>query len=117
MLRLRCPREQAAHSGTALAAVEGLASSPNGWDELPPQHCWWSGALDALPAHKEQCALEPVRCPFAGCGQRPPRFALAAHRSRCEFATVSCMHCGDDYVSGLQCVPASLWTSQLVCAC
>lgn len=103
-LRLRCPRGVASRSstGSALAAVEGLASSPNGWEEhVPPQHCWWSGALDALPAHLDLCALTPVRCPFAGCGQRPPRFALAAHRSRCEFATVSCMHCGEDYVSGL----------------
>ena len=98
-LRLKCPKGAAAEALRKLA----LAGDPQPLDKescgAEAPHCWWVGALEALPEHLRLCALVPTPCLWAGagCKAQPPRYALAAHGRSCAHALAQCAHCGEQH--------------------
>ena len=95
-LRLKCPTGAAAEAARK-RALSGDVLGMDEEEEAP--HCWWVGALEALPEHTRLCALVPAPCPWAGagCKAQVPRYALAAHARGCAHAQAQCEHCGETH--------------------
>ena len=56
--------------------------------------CQWTGALDLMRNHQQQCLQEPVQCTHPGCANIVLRGQLQAHLATCDRRPDNCPHCG-----------------------
>ena len=56
--------------------------------------CNWTGALETISGHQQQCLHEPVQCTHRGCSQTFPRGEMQRHTGECDMRPQVCGYCG-----------------------
>ena len=56
--------------------------------------CNWTGALETISGHQQQCLHEPIQCTHRGCSQTFPRDQMQRHAGECDMRPQECGYCG-----------------------
>lgn len=56
--------------------------------------CIWTGPLENISDHQQQCLHEPVQCTHQGCIQTFPRGEVERHAGECDMRPQDCGYCG-----------------------
>lgn len=56
--------------------------------------CNWTGAVETISGHQQQCLHEPVQCTPRGCSQTFPRGEMQRHTGECDMRPQVCGYCG-----------------------
>lgn len=56
--------------------------------------CNWTGSLENISGHQQQCLHEPVQCTHQGCTQTFPRGEVQRHAGECDMRPQDCGYCG-----------------------